>query len=136
MERLVYCMRARGTALVALLVIISLLSLSSAAWSGEKVQPGAALVVTVASKTSVSVAGSGFRPKETIQLVIIGKQGAGWGIGPKWGFKANESGAFAVKLTKRQLTRLPRVLIKDVKVYTIKAAGSEGSIATAPYIRK
>ena len=62
MERLVYCMRARGTALVALLVIISLLSLSSAAWSGEKVQPGAALVVTVASKTSVSVAGSGFRP--------------------------------------------------------------------------
>ena len=132
----VYPKGARSTGLVALLLIIWLLALSSAAWSGQEGQPGAALIVTVASKKAVTVAGSGFKPKESIKLVIIGKQGADWGIGPPGGFKANESGAFEAKLTKRQVQRLPSVLIKEVNVYTIKATGSEGTVATAPFIRK
>lgn len=136
MNYLVHSIGDRRIPFVVLLVAILVVSFSSAAWSAQEGQPGATLVVTTASKKAVTVAGSGFEPKESIKLVIIGKQGADWGIGPPGGFKANESGAFEVKLTKRQVQRLRLVLIKDVNVYTIKATGSEGSIATAPFIRK
>jgi len=149
MHCLVCSMGTRSIGLVTILIVIAVLSLSLAACIGSQgqagakgepaklaPQPEAALIVTVASKKDVAVVGSGFHPAESIKLVIIGKQGADWGIGPPGGFKANESGAFEVKLTKRQLQRLSLVLIKGVTVYTIKARGSEGSIATAPLIWK
>jgi hypothetical protein len=149
MNYLVCCRGERRIWLGLLLVAIMVLSLSLAACigpqgqAGAKGEPGklapqpeAALIVIVANKKDVAVAGSGFRPKESIKLVIIGKQGADWGIGPPGGFKANESGAFEVKLTKKQIKGLPAVLIKGVTVYTIKANGLEGSVATAPLIWK
>jgi len=149
MNYLVNSIGGRRIWLGLLLVAIMVLSLSLAACKGLQSQTGAkgepaklapqpeaALIINVASKKDVAVAGSGFRPKESVKLVIIGKQGADWGIGPPGGFKANESGAFEVKLTKRQLQRLSSVLIKGVTVYTIKATGSEGSVATAPLIWK
>ncbi len=129
---------------VMLVVVILVLSLSLAACTGPPgtqgppgelaAQPEAALTVIVASEEDVTVAGSGFCPGESINLTVIGKAGAGWGVGTPWGFEANESGAFAVKLTSRQLSRLSTVLIEDVLIYTMKATGSEGSVATAPLI--
>jgi hypothetical protein len=149
MNYLVYSRGGRriwlGLLPVAIMVLLLSLSAckglqSQAGAKGEPAklapQPEAALIVTVANKKDVAVAGSGFRPKESINLVIIGKEGADWGIGPPGGFKANESGAFEAKLTKRQVKGLSSVLIKGVTVYTIRATGSEGSVATAPLLWK
>ena len=93
MKCLVYSLRGRHIGLVLLLFAILVLSLSLAACcigpkgppgsivqKGEPgkpmMQPGAALVVVTASKTNVTVAGAGFGPKESVELVIIGNEGA------------------------------------------------------------
>ena len=81
---------------------------------------------------SVDIQGSGFVPGETIGVTILGKNEIYWGLGKP--LTANESGAFAYQMTSRQISRLGTVLIPDVTVYTVKATGSEGSVASGPLI--
>lgn len=112
---------------VLMLVTFALGLMVTSAVAGK----AAALVVDPTSgkpKAALTISGSGFEPKEVVDLVLATGPGILHGLGTRKvdAIVANEFGAFSVK------TAIPKV--SPVGVYSIEAAGDKGSLATHPLV--
>ena len=113
----------------------------SAGPAGPAGPPGAAseiraatLVITpmsgLAGKTKLTIYGSGFVPEENVR-VILGIEGADIGLADRdtGGIVvADDKGAFKLK----NRGGIPRKEVINPGVYTVKAIGDKGSMASAP----
>ena len=141
--------RVRSFLIVAI-VIMSLALMAAAGPSKPASAHEAKLTVTVDAAggkvKKVTIAGSKFYPNEMVTMYFVGKC---YGVKEAMDFplgikvkgkktdevKADESGAFSAALTKRHIKRLPKLCFeRGQNVYTLKALGSKGSVATAPLV--
>ena len=83
-----------------------------------------------AGKTKLTIYGSGFVPGEKVRI-ILGIEGTDIALAAKGSggvVKANQHGAFVLK----PRGGIPRKSVIKPGVYTVKAVGDKGSVASAP----
>ena len=141
--------RVRSILIVAI-VIMSLALTASADPPKPSSVHEAKLMVTVDAAggkvKKVTIAGSKFYPNEMVTVYFVGKC---YGVKEAMDFplginvkgkqidevKVDESGTFLAALTKRHIKELPKLCFEPGQnVYTLKALGSKGSVATASLV--